>query len=175
MLLVTALLLLAACTSRFEPDKLLLADNVSYQLQRVPPNWPARSLTQLLTVTGNGETHSLLTQLEIGEGELRFVALTPEGVSLFSLVYLSTGEIALEKYLPLGDLYPEYVIADLQLALWPIDDVNQGLVGATLSEQSTGRVLMRANTPLITVKQANQITTLTNHARGYTVTIQTIE
>ena len=172
---VSALVFLSGCVSRISQNQLQLADAVSYQLQGVPSDWQARSMTQLLTLTRGDETNSLLTQLEIADGELRLVALTPEGMSLFSLVYLRTGEIQVEKYLPLGELYPEYVIADLQLSLWPIELVNQGLKGATLLAVATGRELKQGDTKLVTLSQTDKVTTLINHVRDYSIIIQTIE
>ena len=111
------LLLLAGCASRIEPVA-ALAPGVTIPLP--PPRYEQPfQRDQLLAATVDGFTHQLQTALEVADGKITLVGLSPVGARLFKVVYTAE-EISAEQLLPLADLPPpNQVLADIMLGYWP--------------------------------------------------------
>ncbi len=113
-----ALLILAGCSSRIEPVA-TLAPGVSIPLPPPHCEQPFQR-DQLLAATVDGFTHQLQTALDVADGQITLVGLSPVGARLFKVVY-SAEEISAEQLIPLADLPPpNQVLADIMLGYWPL-------------------------------------------------------
>lgn len=118
LLLSGFLFLLAGCSSRIEPVA-ALAPGVSIPLPPPHCEQPFQR-DQLLAATVDGFTHQLQTALDVADGKITLVGLSPVGARLFKVVY-SEEEISAEQLIPLADLPPpSQVLADIMLGYWPI-------------------------------------------------------
>jgi hypothetical protein len=129
---------------------------------------------QLVTVTRENQQQSLLLQSELQGEQLNLAALTPQGISLFSMALLKDGSYTLEKHIPGLALYPSHMLADMQLASWPIKSIKNGLEGAVLKNEKTRRVVADEKGQLIVISFSDNKTTLTHLRRHYTITIEEI-
>ncbi|MEC4726860.1 DUF3261 domain-containing protein [Shewanella sp. D64] len=113
-----------------------LASDVSYCLAPIPAADQIRSITQQVSIQVDGAHHELLTQLELDKLNLTLVGLAPLGQALFTLTYDGTS-LSSQQSMLLGDEFKaEYLLALIQLAYWPVEDVNLHLQGASFIEQA---------------------------------------
>jgi hypothetical protein len=166
--------LVVGCSSVHSPQRVSLDESVSYQLQTVPSNWPIQSPLQLITITREDKQQSLLLQSELQGEQLNIVALTVQGMSVFSMSLFKDGSYTLEKHIPGLNLYPSHMLADMQLASWPIKSIKNGLEGAVLKNEKTRRVVADEKGQLIVISFSDNKTTLTHLRRHYTITIEEI-
>lgn len=137
--LITLLLIIftTACSHTLQRQTCVaLASNVSYCLAPIPAASQIHSLTQQVSIQVDGAHHELLTQLELDKQNLTLVGLAPLGQALFTLTY-DGNSLSSQQSVLLGDEFKaEYLLALIQLAYWPIEDVNPYLQGASLMTQS---------------------------------------
>ena len=113
-----------------------LASEVNYCLAPIPAGTQAHSLTQQVSIRVDGAHHELLTQFELDKQNLTLVGLAPLGQALFTLTY-NGNSLNSQQSMLLGDEFKaEYLLALIQLAYWPIGDVNPYLQGAQLIGQA---------------------------------------
>lgn len=113
-----------------------LASEVNYCLAPIPANSQIHSLTQQVSIGVDEEHHELLTQLELDKQQLTLVGLAPLGQALFTLVF-DGNTLSSQQSMLLGDEFKaEYLLALIQLAYWPVEDVNPHLQGASLVSQA---------------------------------------
>ena len=113
-----------------------LANEVNYCLAPIPANSQIHSLTQQVSIGVDEEHHELLTQLELDKQQLTLVGLAPLGQALFTLVF-DGSTLSSQQSMLLGDEFKaEYLLALIQLAYWPMEDVNSYLQGASLVSQA---------------------------------------
>ena len=174
-ILAVCIALLIGCSSVHSPERVSLDDFVSYQLQAVPDNWPIQSSLQLVAVTRENQQQSLLLQSELQGEQLNLAALTPQGISLFSMSLLKDGSYTLEKHIPGLALYPSHMLADMQLASWPISTINKGLDGAFVKASKQQRIVADAKGQLMVISYADNKITINHLRRHYTITIEEIK
>lgn len=84
------------------------------------PEQPAIAVVQRVTGQRKGKTYTLLSQWEIEPQRLAMVASTGGGSSLFSLLYQGSKlHTEVSPLVPVA-LDPLFVMADFQLAFWPV-------------------------------------------------------
>ncbi|MBW8185676.1 DUF3261 domain-containing protein [Shewanella nanhaiensis] len=137
---LTSLILLlftTACSHTLERQTCVaLASEVNYCLAPIPANSQIHSLTQQVSINVDEEHHELLTQLELDKQQLTLVGLAPLGQALFTLVF-DGNTLSSQQNMLLGDEFKaEYLLALIQLAYWPMEDVNSYLQGANLVSQA---------------------------------------
>ncbi len=105
---------------------------------------------QLLTVTINGKSDSLLTMLNVSQDKITLVGLSLLGIRLFKVIYDETG-IKTEQAIALPQLPPaNQVLSDIMLSYWPIEVWRNNLPdGWRLEEESNHRSLYDTDGRLI--------------------------
>jgi len=177
--LILILLLLSGCLSKYQNsiEHVSVADTVNYTLLPTIPFSNGLTLTQSATVTYQDESHDLIFHTEITNRQLTMVGLSPTGTRLFTIV-MQEGSVNAEGFSSLIDaIKPEYLLADLQLSLWPQDQLNQNLSGAVVKEpRPLTRNVVQANNTIITVHYSEAEyykgdIQFTHHQRGYNLSL----
>ena len=173
------LLFLTGCLSKYQNtiEHVSVADNVNYTLLPTIPFSNGLTLTQSATVTYQDESHDLIFHTEITNRQLTMVGLSPTGTRLFTIV-MQEGSVNAEGFSSLLDsIKAEYLLADLQLSLWPQDQLNQNLSGAVVKEpRPLTRNVVQANNTIITVHYSEAEyykgdIQFTHHQRGYNLSL----
>ena len=127
---IAALFMLSACVHTATPSQVRIADALVFDL--LPPSGFGQNLllTQAATVWFGDERHELLFYTEITADTVTIVGTLPGGARLFSIVY-DGQTIKSEGYQELlRTVTPEYLLADLQISLWPLADVASSFAAA---------------------------------------------
>lgn len=126
-------------------------------------------------------SHDLIFQTEIINNTLTMVGLTPTGTRLFTII-MNNGTIQANGLSSMIDtIKPEYLLADLQLSLWPEHTLQQAIQGARLQQNSDfKRVVMRDGEAIITIRYTKQPAytgqiNFIHHQRGYQLQIAPID
>ncbi|AOE50984.1 hypothetical protein KS2013_2280 [Kangiella sediminilitoris] len=156
----------------------MVAEEVGFSLLSSVPFEDGLRLTQSATAEYNNESHDLIFQTEIRQGNLAMVGLTPTGTRLFTII-LKQGEITAEGLSAIVEnIKPDYLLADLQLSLWPAAEIQQALSGGKIITAPSGqRLITRNNQPIIQIEYSQQPayegTIRFNHLeRGYSLYIE---
>lgn len=97
------------------------------------------ALSQIVTGELLGEGNSVRFELVVESDQLVLVALTPTGVPLFAIKQIGP-DIDVDNILPeASSLSPEFLIADIKFAHWPLETLNLAL-GPFRSRVSEGEV-----------------------------------
>ncbi|WP_317930846.1 DUF3261 domain-containing protein [Halioxenophilus sp. WMMB6] len=148
-LLLMGLALLSAC-SLLRPKP-----HVQPWLSVLPPASLQQQLWALQKVSGErqGDSFVLLFQVEVDATQMALVGSAVSGTTLFSVHY-QDGEISAERspFLP-AVLDPAFVLADFQLAYWPLPAVAAALAGTPYRVEQAGdtRQLWQADELLASV------------------------
>ena len=67
--------------------------------------------------------------------DLTAVAITPHGIPVFELTYTQAGLLNVEKYIELEAVDPRFIVADLQLSLWPLSMLNAAIDNGEVHEK----------------------------------------
>ncbi len=142
------------------------------------------NLSQQVTVEFEGQVNDMLLVMDVTVDEVNMAALTPFGARLFSVTYqppLIETEVSplLKKRVK-----PEYVLADLMLAYWPIEVIHKYLDRAGLSIADNNRetrVISLGNKIIISIEygagsdRLRSKVTYHNLKRGYSMTMQPLD
>ena len=177
--LILILLLLSGCLSKYQNsiEHVSVADTVNYTLLPTIPFSNGLTLTQSATVTYQDESHDLIFHTEITNRQLTMVGLSPTGTRLFTIM-MQEGTVNAEGFSSMIDaIKPEYLLADLQLSLWPQEQINQNLSGANVEEvDSLTRSLVQNNDTIIIIRYSEEERfkgdiQFTHHQRGYNLSL----
>jgi len=185
---VLILFFTGACShNRVAPGMLTLTDDISMRLLSPASFGKNLSLTQSIEFQYQGETRELLTQSEFSKQQLVVVGLTTTGTRLFTISY--DGErLNSEGYSEITEnLQPKYMLADIQLSLWPVEIVNQQLQSSSIcfrkkqcsfteSADKLQRTLVQNDETILTIRYLStphhkSKIELTNRLRQYQLTI----
>jgi len=155
--LLIASLQLTGCISLPQSHLVTMAPNVTLQLTAPPKTLQMQAKTQLIEAQFNGETQSLLAQVEFTESQIKLVAMTPSGIPLFDVLWSVNEDAVINQYVPVPGLDISYVIADLQWVNWPLAQL-QSATNGTLTEMAKA---MTEKTKTETSNTADWIRTLT--------------
>lgn len=183
-LTLAAGLVLCACAGRppaLPEHCIWLAAGSSWCL-RGPAELPDLTLVQQVEARHSDRTERFIGQLEIKGSTLTLAALSPLGQRLF-LLRDDGRRLRYEAYAPLaGRFEPGYVLADLQLAFWPLERLEPSLAaaGLKLEERDGVRTLSRdgelvARARITPGAAWPSRVVLEQPGRGYTLTITTLE
>lgn len=186
-----AVLLLSACAHTGSGNQVRIANALVFDL--LPPASFGASLvlTQAATIGFGDEQHELLFYTEISPESISMVGTLPNGTRLFSIIYdgqTITSDGARDL---LSRITPEYFLADLQLAQWPLAEVANDLAAANrcfalgscvISETADHlqRNLNRDGQPVISIQydaivHYQNSTSYEHNERGYRLQIETLD
>ncbi|QUM81446.1 DUF3261 domain-containing protein [Moritella sp. 5] len=177
--LLTALLL-TGCISMQQSHLVAMAPGVTLQLTAPPEALQMQAKTQLIEAEFNGETQSLLAQVEFTETQIKLVAMTPSGIPLFDVLWSVNGEAVINQYVPVPGLDIGYVIADLQWVNWPLAQLQSATNGSFREEFSNHegqistdwtRTLTQDGQVILTVEKFDNRYILKHLLRDYQITI----
>ena len=168
--------LLGACSSLTSSQHpVVLAPNVALTLSAPPQALTDQTISQLLEIDYQGEQHSLLAQLQFQSKGLTLVATSVQGLPVFELTYIDGQGITAQRYVPVADFDFEYIVADIQLALWPQVLLAQNLMLGDIQPVSDGFELHANGHAYIRVHKSGSVTTIHHLTRQYQLTITTLE
>jgi len=179
-LLVCATFILNACATRaLNIHRVLLDDNIGYVLQPIPENLMNTGIQALFTVKQlklkhQGKENQFVVQVEMTQSHLLVSGMTVEGISLFTLDWhTKLGTLSYDKKIAIE---PLRVLAELQLVLWPLDDVAQGLERAKMNPiTETYREISSANEVIYQIKQQSNASHLINLKKNYSIEIEELD
>jgi hypothetical protein len=109
-----------------------------------------RSASQVIHAAYGERAATLRTALEVNASELKLVGVTATGQRVFTASYDGRAVSAERGAFVPADIEPERVLADMQLALWPLPDLQRALGAAyELSEPFGGVRRLRRDGRLI--------------------------
>ncbi|CAM2921965.1 DUF3261 domain-containing protein [Moritella viscosa] len=173
-------LLLTGCISMPQSHLVTMAPNVTLQLTAPPEVLQMQAKTQLIEAQFNGETQSLLAQVEFTETQIKLVAMTPSGIPLFDVLWSVNDEAVINQYVPVPGLDISYVIADLQWVNWPLAQLQSATNGSFREEFSNHegqistdwtRILTQNGLVILTVEKFDNRYILKHLLRDYQITI----
>ena len=141
-----SLALLAACTQM--PPRATAAPTLALAS---PGAQPARSASQIIHAAFGPRAVTLRTAIEIQPDKLSIVGVTATGQRLFDATYDGKAIAARKSALVPDDVDPERVLADVQLALWPLAAVQTAFRarGLEVSEPFAGVRRLRRGDVLV--------------------------
>jgi hypothetical protein len=123
-----------------------------------PGALPARSAQQTVRAFHGARTVTLRTAVLLDAGALVVVGLTATGQRLFTVNWNGVAVVAERSPFVPADLDPHRMLADMQLALWPLESLQQAFRGSgfEVSEPFSGmRRLQRGDMPVAEVHYAS--------------------
>jgi Protein of unknown function (DUF3261) len=181
------MLMLSACVStENKATTVNLPGGATFRL--LAPDTLSRSLVATQRIKGQFKEREfvMLAQLEIDHDHLAVVGATASGNTLFSVHY-TRGTIAVERssFLP-EQLQPAYMLADLQMAFWPLAALEPQLTraGLDISERTIqgqrSRYVRKGEQSLIEIHYSTTdpwqgSVTFENKAWEYSYTIDTVQ
>ncbi len=172
-------LLLVGCATPRRPGP--AADAVSVPALAAPGAVSPRSASQVLHAAYGAREATLRTAIEVDATTVRVVGVSATGQRLFTASYDGQAVTADRSPFVPKDIAPERVLADLQLALWPLAAVRDAhrAAGEDVAEPFAGvRRLRRGDRLIAEVHYAsadpwNGRLWFVNFEFGYTLTIDT--
>jgi hypothetical protein len=150
LLAAIAVLALAGCASG---NSVNLAPGYTYALRAPASGRQFTALQEIVIKTPDGREERLVSQLENDATSMRLAAFTPMGQTLLT-VRFDGRSVQTASPLPVPPAFDaRFVLALIQLALWPEAEVVEGLgVGVTLTSRANERELHGGGRILWTIK-----------------------
>jgi hypothetical protein len=129
---LSVVLLLSGCATQPQPQaKVSLAS---------PAALSPRSASQVIHAIYGARSMTLSTAIQLDATSLRVVGVTATGQRLFTVSWDGTRVDAQKSAFVPGDVDPQRVLADVQLALWPLPAVQAafGQAGLAVTEPFAG-------------------------------------
>lgn len=152
----------------------MLDEDISYVLQPIPENLVNTGIQSLFTVKQQGKENQFLMQVEMTQSRLLVSGMTVEGLSLFTLEWHTIlGALSYDKKIAIE---PLRILAELQLVLWPLAEISQGLERGKLKViTQSHREIKSANEIVYQIKQQANISHLVNLKQHYSIAIEELE
>jgi hypothetical protein len=168
-----------SCANKpIETNAVALSNTVNYQLQPVPELLVNKGIQALLEIKHNKSDEQVLIQVEMTSDNILVSGMTVEGFSLFNIEWqVNTNLAVVDKVISID---PLRILAELQLSLWPVDVINQGLSSALIintqglkqTAHTKQRTVLQGKTVLYTITQNNNVMILLNKQQDYALTIK---
>ncbi len=175
LLLLCTVVIISACATRVDNVHRVILDNgITYVLQPIPNKLINTGIQALFTVKQQGKKNQFLMQVEMTQSQLLISGMTVEGLSLFTFDWQTQlGTLNYDKKIAIE---PLRVLAELQLVLWPLADIAQGLEGAEMKViTKRHREISSAQGIIYQIKQQANISHLINLKQHYSITIAELE
>ena len=142
--LLLCALLLSGCSQQFQRQTCVaLSEALSYCLAPINEQVEQGAHSQTVQFSHDGQTHQLITELQIDKNTMTLVGLAPLGQPLFTIVYDGHRLISQQSNLLGKDFKAEYLMAILQLVYWPTDVINQHLSAGSWQQHPCQLALCR--------------------------------
>jgi len=174
----------AGCSSveiRKERQRIAIATDIFFQLPEASELTESFNATQVIAAQYEDRSFSFEAHIESRPGKITIVGLGALGGALFSIAYDGV-ELQASGAVEAQVVNAEYVLADVLLAHWDVDWLNQHLQGAAIeaTEDGASRFLSRQDELVVgisydTVDPWGGKATLTHLERGYVLDIRTVE
>lgn len=188
---IAALAQLSGCASTGADDLVQVGGGIAFRLL-APANLGEQViLTQVVTLSYGAESQQLLFFSEVNAEAVNIAGLLPDGTRLFSISYDGASLLSEGNSEVLTRLDPPYLLADMQMALWPLaavrsslDTANACFAAGTCQLLETAdqrqRTLSRNGNVIIDIRYqdlpAYRATLAYEHrARGYSLQIETVD
>ena len=164
---------------RQQAQRIAIANDVFLQLPGATELTESFNATQVISAEYEDRSFSFEAHLESRPGKITIVALGALGGPLFSISY-DGAELQASGSVEAQVVNAEYVLADVLLAHWDVDWLNQRLQGASIETSADGnsRFVSRQDELLIGINYDTPNpwggkATLTHLERGYVLDIRT--
>lgn len=189
-LCITVLACLAGCASTGATDLVRVGNGIVFRLLSPGSLGQQVILTQVVTLSYEDESQQLLFFSEVSAQAVTIAGLLPDGSRLFSIHYDGVSLRSEGNGDVLERLDPHYLLADMQMALWPLAAVRGSLASAngcfasgtcklleTVDQRQ--RTLSREGDIIVDIRYqdipAYRATLAYEHrARGYSLQIETV-
>ncbi|MEG3767589.1 DUF3261 domain-containing protein [Alteromonas sp. 14N.309.X.WAT.G.H12] len=179
---LTGLCLLGGCVSSPSQSKAVnevsVSDGVQLRLSSPPEVLWGESRTEVLTAYYNNEQKQAMIQTEFSDGHIALAAFTLSGVPIMTMVWQETAGTKAKTYFEVENLTPSFIIADLQLALWPIAELDANLEGENVSlhrRENNVREITKAGEPVIRIQKSDNKTIIFHLDKGYKISLETVK
>jgi hypothetical protein len=163
---------------------LILSGCMADTLETMPiakPLGPARRIVQQIDAVWAERQASLLAVLELDARHIAMAGLSNDGLSLFNLSYDGHSIESDKSPLLPEQVAPEFIVADLQLAYWPIAELQKILpAGWQLQQDGGKRILTVGNAKQVEINYLSpdpvwpKAVELVNFRYNYRLNIKTI-
>lgn len=176
LVIAAMVLLLASCASEFAVKAGVdLAPNAGIYLMDPPASFVADNWQQVLEVSHNDESHTLLAQLDINSlSGINLVVMTAQGVPVFQLEKAISGPVKSKKMLPIERLDPRYILADIMLVHWTVEVLSSQLYGLKIVAKDSKRLLYKGDELISEIRFLEEKTELVNYQRNYKIIFQRV-
>lgn len=140
--------LLQGCSQKQIAVEIPLGPNHSYQLESPASFGGSFSATQKLLIDTKNEHKEMIVHVEINPQQLQIIAFGLLGITVFQLNWDGQNLEVIKPHEAIMPFAPEYMIADLQLALWSKFPANPGLM---LQDQPNKRIISSGDKPIIII------------------------
>jgi len=180
ILLLLMVFIISGCTVRVDDvHRIMLDDNIAYVLQPIPEKLMNTGIQALFTVKQlkdkqQGKEKQFLMQVEMTQSHLLVSGMTVEGLSLFTLDWnTELNTLNFDKKIAIE---PLRILAELQLVLWPLANILNGLEQAKMTVISINhREISSLNEVIYQINQQDNISRLVNLKRNYSLEIEELE
>lgn len=165
--------ILFGCASRPDtsPGLVYLSSDISYQLTQVPDELIGQEQTVFITIESENSYTELLVVTTFTKTAIGMVFLTPEGIPLTEFTYQLNGDVHSKQYLPSVKLQPKYILANLQIMLWPVAELNKALFGARVLEKNSSRQVLSDDELIYEVQFGENEDVFYNHINEFKMVI----
>ncbi len=174
LLLGSMILLFTACVSNYKAGGVHLTDTSCFSL--LPPSsLPSLDSYQLITASFPGHEGMVAEAYLVCDSEkIDLTVFTQTGQTIASIVYDGKNIDFRSPFISAKKLKSEYIIADIQLLLAPIDILRSelSLIGLDISEENGTRVLTSSGEVISTMRREGDHVEVVNALRGYTYSIE---
>ena len=174
-------LAIASCAETTAPDEVSIAPSLYFKLPDHATLGKRVDVAQLVTVSVMGQAFSFETRLLIDHGNLLLIATDPAGRRALTIRRLRQGPIEVER----ADWVPALVnasniLADIMLIYFPGRLIQPAFqTPVMIEDKARGRMISRDGQLLVSIDYAKTgwhgQATLTNHIRGYAITVRSFE
>lgn len=173
--LIFSVLLLSSCATHLDNvHQIQLDDNIVYLLQPIPKVLLNTGILASFTVKQEGKENQFLMQVEMTQSRLLISGMTVEGLSLFSLDWhTELGTLNYDKKIAIE---PQRALAELQLVLWPVMSISQGLAKGKLKVDKNNRREIKALGGIVyQINMHEKSSELINFKQNYSIVIEELE
>ncbi|WP_088332635.1 DUF3261 domain-containing protein [Lacimicrobium sp. SS2-24] len=169
---------LFACTATGPREsEVSVAEGVTLKLTAPPVSFDGQNWFWRMTIRPPGQKQQvILAQMVINEGTLNVVMMTPAGLPLLSIEKQGQQPLSANYFVPQTQVHAASILADIQLAHWPLARVNAALSGGRLVIERGLRQLIDGQGRIVMQIQQQETELHIEHKqRGYRIRLAEIE
>ena len=176
LILWSCFLCLAGCASVGTANsRLFLSPTIYLDTLSLPLEMQNKEQIVFVTFQDSNNYAEFLVATSYLTNQMSMVFMTPEGLPLTEFTYAETGVIVQKDYQPSISLRPEYIVANLQLVLWPIEALEKALTGAVITETNDLRELTEGGKLVMAIQYEQKTIKIRNIVHDFTMTITEVD